>query len=70
MAEILEVKPVGIRVKIEFNLNELVTLRNALDRAKLVQDKTNEVEIAENRYITDEFFPLLDGFVKEMKNGA
>jgi hypothetical protein len=70
MAEIINVKPAGLKVDIGFDFTELVSLRNSLDRSRLVHDPGNEGQMAEDKYVTDEFFPWLDAFIKEIETNG
>lgn len=58
--KIIKVEPKDVHVTIEFSLNEICMILNALDHAKIdVTDKSDDVKKAA-KFLTDEFFETLN----------
>jgi hypothetical protein len=64
---VLDVKPAGFRVLVEYDLIELEKLLDALDRAQI--DPKDQVNGSVD-YVVNEFYPKLKSFLESLKNGS
>ena len=70
MAEVIEVKPKGIYVKIEFSLEELIKLKKAFDHCEITVDLNNPEEKDFHNYFVKEHSPLITQIVEDLTNGS
>jgi len=64
---IIDVRPKGMYVTIEFSFEQLERIRDFLEKAKVAFDSTEEPEMAvASQYVTETFYPELDRFIEEM----
>ena len=65
---ILEVRPKGMYVTIEFSMEQLDRLRNFLSCSKASYDSKEDPEmVIAAQYVTETFYPELDRFIEGME---
>ena len=69
MPEVVEVKPKGIYIKIEYSLEELIHLKKALEHVDIKVDLNNDDEKKFHDYFVKTFYPFIAELVEDLKNG-
>ena len=70
MMRILDVRPAGLRVVMEFDLEDLQKLADALECARFVPNRNSEVQSPAAEYVKDKFYPELKAFLASIKHGS
>ena len=69
MAEVIQIRPKGVYVTIEFSLEELVKLKKAYDMCELQVNLKNPEEAELNRYFVDDHYPMIHKLCEDLKDG-
>ncbi len=67
MPEVIEIKPKGIYIKIEFSLEELILLKAAMDKSSIEVNLANKDEKAAHDFYTKDFYNLVNALVEDLK---
>jgi len=70
MPEVIQVRPKGIYVNIEFPLDELKKLRDACNHIELKIDMKKPEEVAVGDYFTGTFYPFIRKIVEDLVDGS
>jgi hypothetical protein len=70
MPEVIQIRPKGIYVNIEFSLEEIKLLRNGLDRCELRIDKDVQEEIEIEQFFGKKLYPMADKLIKDLEDGS
>ena len=68
--EIVGVRPKGVFITFELELQEVEDLLLSLDKARIVFDGAILGEKRAADFLSDVFYPKLEEVVKELKNGS
>ena len=69
MPEVIEIRPKGIYVKVEYSLEELQILVKAMDMIEVRANLKNPEEKEAHDYFTGEFYPFTAKIVEDLKDG-
>jgi len=69
MAEVLQIRPKGIYVTIEYSLDELEKLRKAYEMCEIKANMKDPEEAETNRYFVEEHYPMISKICEDLKNG-
>jgi len=70
MAEIIQVRPKGVYVTIEFPLEELRLLKKGFEMVVIHANLNDEYEFKVNEYLTSNFYPLVKKVVEDLDHGS
>jgi hypothetical protein len=70
MMRILDVRPAGLRVVMEFDLQDLEQLASALECAQFVPNRSSAEQGPAATYVKDKFYPELKEFLASVKHGS
>ena len=67
--EVIQIRPKGIYVNIEFSLEEVKLLNRALDHVEIKVDMANPEEALLQRFLTKELYPLTAKLIGDLEGG-
>ena len=70
MMRILDVRPAGLRVVMEFDLQDLEKIASALECAQFIPNRDSIEQRAAAEYAKDKFYPELKEFLASIKHGS
>lgn len=70
MMRILDVRPAGLRVVMEFDLTDLENLAAALECAQFTPNRNNEEQRPAAEYVKSKFYPELKDLLASIKHGT
>ena len=69
MPEVIEIKPKGIYVKIEFEIEELSLLKKAMEMCVVQANLKKKEEKEAHDYFKEKLYPFIEGITKELSHG-
>lgn len=69
MAEVIQVRPKGVYITVEFSLEELEKLKKAFEMCEVKANLKDQDEAEANRYFTEEHYPFIRKLCEDLKNG-
>jgi hypothetical protein len=66
MPKVIEVRPEGIIVTMEYHLGELQKMKTGLDLVQINANMKDKGQADAANYITDEFYPLIKKIVEDL----
>jgi len=70
MPEVIQIRPKGIYVNIEFSMEELAMLKKGFDMIQINADLKDTEQFKVNDYIINKFYPFIRDIVKDLEHGT